>query len=414
MEQPVSWNQSASSGAQPSNRRALAVIFFVMLMDIMGLSFLWPVAPFIVARYSDSALMVTMLTVIYAAAQFFAAPLFGKLGDRYGRRPILLISVVGSIIGYLIFGLAGSLWVLFISRVIDGISGGNLSTASAYIADVSRPETMAQNFALVGLAWSLGLILGPAIGGFFSQFGLNAPVFAAAGFSAIELALAYFLLPESLAKDKRETEPIRGKDLNPLVSIGEMAAKPKLALVLVVITLFNFAFNSISSVQSIFIIDKFNAQPEQVALMLVLFGLTVGVVQLVFVRRIVPRFGEKRVGTASLVAQGVGYLAAIFAPTLPAVFGAMTISSAASGFTFPTLTTLSTKCVSPREVGRLMGVTTALGSVMNIVGPLLAGVVYDHIAPGAPFLIGAIVYAVASLMISRTSVPEVQAEQAWG
>ena len=143
-----------------------------MLMDIVGMSIIFPVAPYIVQRYSSDALMVTLLTVIYAGAQFFAAPALGKISDRVGRRPVLLVSVFGSAIGYFIFGIGGALWVLFLSRLIDGITGGNISTASAYIIDVSKPEERTKNFTLLGMAYGLGFILGPAVGGVLGQWNL--------------------------------------------------------------------------------------------------------------------------------------------------------------------------------------------------------------------------------------------------
>src|SRR5512139_2159980 len=134
-------------------KRALRIIFLIMLMDVVGMSIMFPVAPYLVQRYSDEALMVTMLTVIYAGAQFFAAPALGRISDRLGRRPVLLASVFGSAIGYFIFGIGGALWILFLSRLIDGITGGNISTASAYIIDVSKPEERARNFTLLGIAY---------------------------------------------------------------------------------------------------------------------------------------------------------------------------------------------------------------------------------------------------------------------
>ncbi len=138
-----------------NQRGALSVIFLIMLLDVIGISILFPVAPYLVKRYSDQALMVSMLTVIYAAAQFFAAPALGKLGDRHGRRPVLILSVLGSALGYVIFGIGGALWVLFLSRLIDGITAGNMSTASAYLADVSKLEERAKNFGLIGVAWGV-------------------------------------------------------------------------------------------------------------------------------------------------------------------------------------------------------------------------------------------------------------------
>ena len=199
---------SMSQSAQ-ATRRAFGLIFFIMLMDIVGLSILVPVAPYIVREFSNDALMVTMLTVIYAGALFVSAPILGKISDRVGRRPVLLVSVFGSAMGYFIFGIGGALWVLFLSRLIDGITGGNLSTAAAYIVDVSKPEERAKNFTLIGMAYGLGFIVGPAVGGVLGQISLNAPLFAAGVISLFSVALIYFTLPESLSKERRETKPLR-------------------------------------------------------------------------------------------------------------------------------------------------------------------------------------------------------------
>ena len=392
-------------------KSALGLVFFIMLMDIVGLLVLSPVAPFIVRRYSNEALMVTMITVIYAAGQFFAAPLMGKLGDRYGRRPVLLVSLLGQGIGYIIFGMGGALWVLFLARLVGGITGGNLSTATAYIADISRPEERAKNFTLIGIAWSLGLILGPAIGAVFAQISLAAPALAAAVLSFVNLLLGIFLLPESLPKERRETTPMRTRDFNPIVAIFEMARKPGLGWLLLVTCLFNFAFNGINSIATLFMIQKFEAQSWQVGLLLTLGGVALATVQFLLVQKLVRRFGEKLIAIASLVGQAVGNLAIFFSPVFWLVFPLNMINSATSGFTFPTLTTLNTNRVLPHEVGLLMGVTTALGSLMNIIGPLWAGAVYDHVMPGASYWMGAVIFVLAAVILRRPA-PETRAEKA--
>jgi multidrug resistance protein len=387
--------------ATASNKRSLGLIFFIMLMDVVGITLLSPVAPYLVRRYSNEALMVTMITVLYAGGQFIAAPLIGKLGDRYGRRPVLLVSLFGQAIGYLIFGLGGSLWILFLGRVIGGITGGNLSTAAAYIADVSRPEERSKNFTLIGMAWSVGLILGPAAGGLLGQFHLGAPAYTAAALSLLNVLMGIFILPESLPKERRETAPLRASDFNPIVSIFEMARKPGLGWLLIVTCLFNFAFNGINSTSTLFVIEKFSAQPWHLSLLLGLAGIAVGVTTFVLVPRLVPRFGEKTVATASLIGQSFFDIAIFFVPLFWPIFPLNMLVSAISAFTFPTLTTLSTDCVPHREVGLLMGVTTGLGSLMNIFGPLWAGTVYDHVMVGAPYWMGAIVLVMAGLMLFR-------------
>ncbi len=389
--------------ASHSTRRSLALIFMIMLMDVIGITLLSPVAPFIVRQFNDQALMVTMITVLYAAGQFIAAPMLGKLGDRYGRRPVLLASLAGQGLGYIVFGLGGSLWVLFIGRIIGGITGGNLSTAAAYIADVSKPEERSKNFALIGTAWSLGLILGPAAGGLLGQLNLSLPAYVAAVLSFINLLLGIFILPESLPKERRDTSPMRPSDFNPIVAIFDMARKPSLGWLLAVLFLFNFAFNGINSTSTLFFIEKFNAQTWHISLLLILAGIAITVTNSFLVPRAVPVFGEKRVASTSLFGQGLVFVIIFLVPLFWPIFLLNPLISMISAFTFPTLTTLTIDCVTPREVGLLMGVTTGLGSLANIFGPLWAGVIYDRVMVGSPFWMGAIILVIAGAMLFRPS-----------
>ncbi len=387
---------------QPRKTLALAMIFAIMLMDIIGLLILAPVAPFIVGRYSSQALAVTMITVIYAGGQFFAAPFMGKLGDRYGRRPVLLVSLVGQTLGYVIFGLGGGLWVLFLARLVGGITGGNFSTATAYLADISAPQERAKNFTLIGIAWSLGLILGPAAGALLGEISLSTPAFAAAALSLVNVILSIFLLPESLPREQRSTQPIKLNDINPVSSISFMARKPGLGMLLLVTVLFNFGFNGIGSTSSLFLIRKFDVDPGQVGSLMMLAGIALAVVQFVLVQRVVRRFGDKAVAVSSLFSLALGYLAVFFAPVLLLVYPINMLTAAISGFTFPTLTSLNTGKVEHREVGLLMGVTTALASLTNIVAPVWAGVVFDRVMVGAPYWMGAVILGLAGLLLWRS------------
>jgi len=382
-----------------ASRRALGLIFAIMLLDVMGQLLLAPVAPYLVRRYSDSALMVTLLTVMYAAAQFVAAPLLGTLGDRYGRRRVLLVSVLGSVAGYVVFGLGGALWVLLLGRLIGGASGGNISCAAAYIIDISAPADRTKNLTLVGMAWGLGLILGPALGAVAGQVSLEAPAFAAAGLSLLSVSLGYFFLPESLPRELRKSAPLRASDLNPLVPIGRMARKPGLGRLLLVLCLFNLAFNGVNNTEPLFLIDKFAAQPWQLGLQMVLVGAALAVVQTVFVPPLVRRWGEKRVAAVCLLAQAALAPVTFLSPLFWLIYPVTVLSRSASGFVFPTLTTLQVNGVSPQEQGTLMGVSAALGSLMGILGPLWAGVAYDVILPGAPYWLGAAIYVAAAAVL---------------
>jgi multidrug resistance protein len=382
-----------------AKKRALGLLFFIMLMDVVGISILFPVSAYIVQRYSPDALMVSMLTVLYAAAQFIGAPILGKLGDRVGRRPVLLASIFGSAIGYVIFGFGGALWILFLSRIIDGFTGGNASTASAYIADISAPEERAKNFTLGGLAWGVGLVLGPALGAVFGQINLAAPAFIAAGLALASLALAFFWLPESLPVEQREHAPIALNDLNPLVAIHGMARRPGLGWILVVLCLFNFTFSGIGSIENVFMIQRFAAEPWQVGLRLTLIGGILIMMQSTLIPWMVSRYGQRQVAMLAFFVQAVGVFLVFLNPYFLLFFAITILTSIGSGFIFPTLTSLTSNSVGNNEQGQLMGVTTALTSLVNIAGPLWAGLVYDHVMPGAPYWMGAIIYVVAALIL---------------
>jgi MFS transporter, DHA1 family, tetracycline resistance protein len=385
---------------EPSaKKRALGLIFFIMLMDVVGISILFPVSAFIVQRYSQDALMVSMVTMLYAAAQFVGAPILGQFGDRFGRRPVLLSSIFGSAVGYLIFGIGGALWVLFLARVIDGFTGGNMSTASAYIADVSAPEERAKNFTLIGLAWGVGLVLGPLLGSIFGQIDVVAPTFVAAALALLSLALGFFWLPESLPAEQRTRAPFRLNDLNPLVAIGGMAARPGLGWFLIVLCLFNFVFSGIGSIETLFMIQRFAAEPWQVGLRLTMIGVILIVMQATLIPWVLARYDERRAAVVALFLQATGVLLAFLNPFFILFYAITIITSIASGFIFPSLTTLTSNRVAAHEQGQLMGVTTALASLANIFGPLWAGLVYDHVMPGAPYWMGAILFAVAALIL---------------
>ncbi len=387
--------------SQKRSKPALGLIFVVMLMDIVGMSIIFPVAPYIVQRYSNDALMVTMLTVIYAGAQFFAAPALGKISDRLGRRPVLLVSVFGSAIGYFIFGMAGALWVLFLSRLMDGITGGNLSTAMAYIADVSSPQERPKNFVLVGMAFGLGFVLGPALGGPLGQISLNAPAYAAGIISLVSVALIFFTLPESLTKQRREVRPLRLVDFNPLASIGYMLRKPELGSVLVVYALFNLAFDSVNSTTGVFVSRKFLAQPWHLGLLFVVSGVALAIVQAVLTQRLVNKHGEKNVALTGLFGNAAGGVFIAIAPALWMLYPVIFLSGSLTGFIWAPMAALAANRVTEREQGQLAGVNAALGGLMAALGPLWGGFAYDHIMPGAPYWISALIIAVACLVLVR-------------
>ena len=384
-----------------NTKRALRIIFLIMLMDIVGMSIIFPVAPYIVQRYSGDALMVTMLTVIYAGAQFFAAPALGKISDRVGRRPVLLVSVFGSAIGYFIFGLGGALWVLFLSRLIDGITGGNISTASAYIIDVSKPEERARNFTLLGMAYGVGFILGPALGGVLGQWNLNAPVYVAGTIFLVSTALVYFLLPESLPLNRRAISRLTLSDLNPFASVAQMLVKPGLGVILLILAIFNFSFDGVNSITGIFIKNKFSTLPLTLGLLMVCAGIATAFVQATLIERLVKAYGEKHMAFVGLLASVIGWPLIALAPALWMLFPITLLQSGITGFIWATTGTLAANRVPEHEQGQLAGVNAALAGLMSMLGPLWAGAAYDNLAPSSPYWIGALSLCAACILLVR-------------
>lgn len=387
-----------------ARKGALGFVFSVVFLDVMGLGLLLPIQAYIVRQYSDQALMVAMIPVLYATAQFFAAPLLGKLSDRFGRRPVILYSISVSAIGYFLFGIGGALWVLFISRVIDGFGAGSASTAGAYVADVTPPQDRARNFGFLGLAFGLGFIIGPTLGGVLSQIGLNAPVFAAGTLSLLAAVVGFFILPESLPKEKRETASLRLADLNPFASIFAMLRRPTVGGLLIAQSLFFFVFNGNNNMLPVFMIERFTTQPWQVAMLFATGGIVMAVMQGALVGPLVKRYGEKPLATNSLILQALAAIGMVTVPALWMLYPVAVLNSIGTGLVWPTLGAMLANSVATEEQGRMSGVSTALGSLMSIFGPLWAGTAYDRIAPSAPFWIGAFIFVLAGIFLTRVRV----------
>lgn len=395
---------NTTTAAPQNHTSALVFIFFVVLLDLIGMTILTPVAAYIVRQYSTEALMVSLLTVIYAGAQFFAAPLLGKLSDRVGRRPVLLISILGSAAGYFLFGIGGALWVLFLSRLIDGITGGNISTASAYLADVTPPEKRARNFGLLGMAFGLGFILGPTLGGLLSQISLSAPAYAAGLASLLSALVGFFVLPESLPKEKRETAALKLRDLNPFPSIWEMLRRPVTGSLLLVMCLFLFVFDGRNTILTVFLIEKFSVQPTQLAALFATGGLVMAIVQGGLIGPLVKRYGEKQIGLSGLLLQAIMSVGLYLAPMFWMMFPLNAVTTGASGLIWPTMGALISNSVPQDELGKVNGVNTALGSLMSVCGPLWAGAMYDNVSTSAPFWMGAVILIAACALLVRVRI----------
>ena len=379
----------------------LAFVFATMFLDIMGSSLLMPIVPYIVRQYNSDALTVGVLSAIYSAAAFLAAPALGRLSDRVGRRPVLLISVLGSAIGYLIFGLGGALWVLFLSRLIDGLTGGNIATAMAYIADVTPPKERARNYAFGGVAFGLGFIVGPILSGALSTVSLSAPAFVAGALSLSSFLFGFFYLPESLPAEKRSKDEIHLSQINPFHVIAEIVRIPNLGRLLTALFTLYLAYSGLFSYITVFTLNHFSATPIDNGLLFMVVGLFQMIGQGGIVYRLTPRYGEKNIAILGLALQALTYPLFVISPTFGMLYPLAVISALGNAFTRPTLDALVANSVAPHEQGRAAGATTGLYSLTNTLGPLAAGLVYDYISPAAMFVAGGVLIAVAGLIVMK-------------
>ncbi len=379
----------------------LIFLFTVVLFDMIGATILVTVQAFIVKQYNSTALAVSLLIIIYAAAQFIAAPILGRISDRYGRRPILLICLLGSAIGYIIFGIGGALWVLYLSRVIDGFTGGNISIAQAYIADVSPLKDRTKNLALISVAFGLGFIIGPIFGGLFSLISLNTPAYIAGLFSLTAAIIGLFILPESLTPKKRNYTHIKWNDLNPLKSIGKMLKIPVLASILLVYCIANFVFNGFNINVPIYLIYKFNAIPIEVAGLLFVVGIIMAIVQGGLIGKLSSKYGDKKLIMTGLLIQAIGFILFIITTSFWIIYLIGAIISVGAALRMPTMYAVLSKSVPASQQGEIFGVSTSLFALMNILGPLWAGLVYDNINPSAPYWMGAILLIIAFIVMNQ-------------
>lgn len=379
----------------------LAFVYAALFLDIMGSTLLLPIVPYIVRQYNTDALTVGLLSACYSAAAFLAAPVLGKLSDRRGRRPVLLASVLGSAAGYFIFGIGGALWVLFLARLIDGFTGGNIAAAMAYIADVTEPKDRARNFAFGGVAFGLGFIFGPAAAGALSAISLAAPAIAAGALSLASFLFGLFFLPESLAPSKLIRQPLRLAEVNPFGVIAEIGSLPGLGLLLPAMFILNLALNGLYSYLTVYTLNRFSAAPLDNSSLFMIVGIVQLAGQGALVYRLTPRFGEKKIAVLGLILQALAYPLFTAAPSFKALYPLAAVSALGSAFSRPTLDALVANSVTAHEQGRAMGTTASLSSLTSILGPLAAGLAYDYISPESVFIAGGALIAAAGWMTAQ-------------
>lgn len=384
---------------------ALIFIFITLLIDVIGIGIIIPVLPSLlgelsVGDMSDASLYGGMLMAVYAVMQFIFSPVLGGLSDRFGRRPVLLLSLFGLGLDYIFMALAPSLFWLFIGRIIAGICGASFTTATAYIADISEPEKRAQNFGLLGVAFGVGFAIGPLLSSLVSDWGTRVPFLVAAGLTLLNFMYGYFALPESLAAENRRK--FEWKRANPVGSLLQLRRYPMLSGLVISLVLIHIAAHSVQSVWAYYTMFKFDWTEKIVGYSLAFVGVVVIIVQGFVIRITLPKLGPKRSVFAGLGLYVIGLTLFGFATEGWMMF-AVLIPYALGGICGPALQGIISNQVPATEQGELQGALTSLMSVTMIIGPLVMNSLFAYFAdknapvyfPGAPYIAGAILTAIS-------------------
>lgn len=368
------------------HRATLGIVFLIVFIDLVGFGIVIPILPLYGEQYASSPLVLGLLMASFSAMQFVFAPLLGRLSDRVGRRPVLLVSLLGSAVGYVLFGVAGSIGMLFVSRIVDGISGANISTAQAVIADITGPEERAKGMGMIGAAFGLGFILGPAIGGLLVGVAHWLPGVAAAVASLVAFALVSLILPETLDPEAREEA--RRHPLN-FSSLVEAVGHPLVGLCLLLVLVIILSFSTFETTLSQLAAHHFGLTDRGVSFLFVYAGLLAALVQGGLVGRLARRFGEVRlvVGGTALAFLALGALP--YQHGLTGLMVALAALAVGQGLASPSLSSLTSKLVDPDEVGGVMGIYQSLSSLGRIGGPF-AGQILLGIGYHWPFRIASL------------------------
>jgi len=377
----------------------LLPIFLIVSVDVLGLTIILPLLPFYAEKFGASPTVVGLLVSTYALCQLIAGPILGRWSDHMGRRPLLLVSQIGTFIGFLILAYANALWLIFLSRVIDGLTAGNLSLAQAYISDVTKPEDRAKSFALIGIAFGMGFLIGPAISGFLSQYSYQYPIFAAAALSATSILATYFLLPSGVPTAADGTTPRKFTILD-WGNYLRYFREPGLAPLLWQFLAFALAFSMFMSGFPLFAERRFAWQghafgPKEVGYVYAYLGVLGVILQGGLIGKLVKSFGEPNLVRAGFFCGMAGLAVLGFTYTVPLLLVVTAVASSGMGAVRPALTSLITQKAARSDQGVVLGLTQSLNSIAAIAAPAIGGLLIDHSLLSAWALLAAGISGVA-------------------
>lgn len=394
-----SYNKEISD--QSVDKHALIFGLISVFLCGIGFSIITPVVPFLVQSYTsnagEQAIVVTLLTSVYAVCVFFAAPGLGALSDKYGRRPLLLVCLLGSAIGYLIFGIGGALWVLFVGRIIEGITGGSISTIFAYFADIIPREQRTKYFGWISAVVGVGTIIGPTLGGLLAKFGYSVPMYFGAIVTLVNVVYGFLYMPESLNKNDRLKE-ITFVRLNPFTQLASILSIKNLKRLLVSAFLLWIPNGSLQAIFSQFTMDTFNWKPALIGLMFSIMGFQDIISQGFIMPRLLVKLSDKQIAILGMVSEIIGYsliaAAALFS-FYPFLIVGMFIFGFGDSIFGPSFNGMLSKSVDSSEQGRIQGGSQSIQALARIIGPIIGGQIYIILGHSVPAFMGMILIAAA-------------------
>jgi len=379
--------------------RPLLIIFLTIFVNLIGFGIIIPLLPFYAQTFGASPLVIGLLFAIFSLCQLIAAPALGDLSDRYGRRPVLIFSLLGTVASFVMLALAQTLTVLFLARIVDGLSGGNISTARAYVADITEPKDRARAYGLIGAAFGLGFILGPALSGVLSKVSYTAPIWAAAALTLVATAMAWLWLPETVHRAQAGTG-------NPFRYLPELLRRPILRRVLVIDFVYWSAFAVFQTTFALFAAIRFGFDAPKTGYFFATFGVLGAVVQGGFIRPVVRRLGDRSTFMLGLSLAAVGLVAAALIHSV-AMFAATLVPLALGiGFGHPTVSSMVSRAGRGDEQGRVQGAASAVESLGRTLGPVWGSASLQHFGEGTPYISAAAFLIVTLLLTLGYQVPD--------
>jgi DHA1 family tetracycline resistance protein-like MFS transporter len=369
----------------------LTILFIIVFIDLLGFSLILPLLPYYAETFGATPVQIGLLVASYAAAQLIGAPLLGRMSDRFGRRPVLVVSLVGTFIGFLLLGFANSLWMLFASRLLDGFTGGNISVAQAYITDITDESNRAKGLGMLGAAFGLGFIIGPAAGGLLSVYGFAVPAFVAAGFSLISILGVIFFLPESLTDEVRAQLAKKTKQEFSLKNLWTTLNRPRVGPLFQIRFFYGLAFATFQTIFPLYAQYKLGLDARGTGFVLTYVGILVVFVQGFLVGWLAAKYNEYRLIFGAIVLMTISLFAWAVVPNLVGLLIVLAPLAVAAGVLNTLLNSTLSKSVYPEEVGGTLGISASLESLTRVLSPSAGGYLLGSLGTWAPGLVSGLI-----------------------